>query len=183
MGFLDIVIAIMVLAGLWRGFSAGFIRSAISLVGWFIALLAATRLADDVAPYLANVVSSPVLQMGAGFLAVVLIVMLVIQILTMLVSGIVKSLKLGFIDQLAGGVLGAFKNLLVVLVMLSVSAPVLVNTAMWQSSVLAPELLPYAPFAKEFATKVLGEAWQQIDVPDSKSNDPSAVDSNSMEQQ
>lgn len=175
MGFLDIIIAVMVLAGLWRGFNVGFIRSSISLVGWFIALLAATRLADDVAPYLANYVSSPVLQMGAGFLVIVLMVLIVIQLLTVLVSGIVKGLKLGLVDQLAGGVLGAAKNVLVVLVMLSVSAPVIINTSLWQSSVIAPELLPCAPFAKEFATNVLGEAWQQIDVPDSQQTDQEAI--------
>ena len=139
MGFLDIIIAVMVLAGLWRGFNVGFIRSSISLVGWFIALLAATRLADDVAPYLANYVSSPVLQMGAGFLVIVLMVLIVIQLLTVLVSGIVKGLKLGLVDQLAGGVLGAAKNVLVVLVMLSVSAPVIINTSLWQSSIIRIE--------------------------------------------
>ena len=170
MGFLDIIIGIIVLAGLWRGFNAGFIRTSIALVGWFIALLAATRLADDVAPYLAGFISSPVLQVGAGFLVIVLLILVVIQVITLLVSGIVKGLKLGFVDQLAGGVLGALKNILVVLVMLSVSAPLLMKTSIWQSSILAPELLPYAPFAKDFATNVLGEAWQQIDVPDSQNS-------------
>lgn len=166
MGILDIIIAIIILAGLWRGFKAGFIRSSIALVGWFIALLAATRLADDVAPYLENYIGSPVLQVGAGFLIVVLLVLLVMQVFTLLVSGIVKSLRLGFIDQFAGGVLGAAKSLLIVLVLMSMSAPVLVQTQMWQNSALAPELLPYAPFAKKFAADVLGEAWQQIDMPD-----------------
>lgn len=175
MGLLDIIIAVIVLAGLWRGFKAGFVRSSISLVGWFIALLAATRLADDVAPYLSNFISSPVLQVGAGFLVVVLLVLLVIQIITLLVSSIVKSLKLGFVDQLAGGVLGAAKNILVILVMLSISAPVIINTSLWQSSVIAPELLPFAPFAQEFATDVLGEAWQQIDMPASEQTDQEAI--------
>lgn len=175
MGLLDIIIAVIILAGLWRGFKQGFIRSSIALVGWFIALLAATRLADDVAPYLSNFISSPVLQVGAGFLVVVLIVLLVIQILTLLVSGIVKGLKLGFVDQLAGGVLGAAKNILVVLVMLSISAPAIINTSLWQSSVIAPELLPFAPFAQEFATNVLGEAWQQIDMPAPQEKDQEAI--------
>lgn len=175
MGLLDIIIGVIVLAGLWRGFQAGFIRSSISLVGWFIALLAATRLADDVAPYLSKLVSSPVLQVGAGFLVVVLMVLVVMQVLTLLVSGIVKGLKLGFVDQLAGGVLGAAKNILVVLVMLSMAAPVIVNTSLWQSSVMGPELLPYAPFAKEFASNVLGEAWQQIDMPAPQQTDQEAM--------
>ncbi|WP_261868896.1 hypothetical protein [Psychrobacter sp. JCM 18901] len=38
MSGLDIVIAIVVLIGLWRGFQVGLIKTAIGLVGWFIAL-------------------------------------------------------------------------------------------------------------------------------------------------
>ncbi|WP_019671927.1 CvpA family protein [Psychrobacter lutiphocae] len=173
MGAIDIIIALIVLFGLWRGFAAGFIRSSISLVGWFIALLAATRLADDVAPHLAGVVQSPVLQMGAGFLVVVLVVLLVIQLFTLIVSGIVNSLKLGFVDKFLGGILGAAKNILVVLVLLSVSAPALMTTSMWQSSIMAPELMPYAPFAQEFAADVLSGAWEQIDMPE---QDVDAID-------
>lgn len=172
MGTLDIIIGIFILVGLWRGFQAGFIRSSIALVGWFIALLAATRLADDVAPHLESFISSPVLQVGAGFLIVILSVLLVMQIFSTLVSGVVKSLKLGFVDQLAGGVLGAAKNLLVVLVLLSMSAPLLVQMPMWEKSSFAPELLPYAPFAQELTKDVLGSAWQQINMPETDNGQP-----------
>ena len=49
MSGLDIVIAVVVLIGLWRGFQVGLIKTAVGLVGWFIALIAATRLAGSVA--------------------------------------------------------------------------------------------------------------------------------------
>lgn len=177
MGALDIVIAVIILAGLWRGFQVGFIRTSIALVGWFIALLAATRLADDVAPYMESVISSPVLQIGAGFLVVILVVLVGMQVFTLMVTTVVKSLKLGFIDQLAGGVLGAAKNLLIVLVLLSMTAPILVQSSLWRGSVLAPELMPYAPFAKEFTAKVLGEAWEQIDMPsDEPDKQPESIE-------
>ncbi len=165
MGILDLIIAFFILIGLWRGYKTGFVRSLISLVGWFVALVAATRLADDVAPQLVHVVSSPVLQMGLGFLVVVLIVMVAIQLLGSMTTSLLEGMRLGLLNQMAGAVLGAAKSILVVLILLSVLAPLLVRLPLWQSSVLAPELMPYAPFGKQFATKVLGDAWHQIDRP------------------
>ena len=77
-------------------------------------------------------------------------------------SGVLKTLRLGFVDKMAGGVLGAAKNVLMVLVVLSVSAPLLVQLPQWHTSVLAPELMPYAPMGKALVTDVFGMAWDQI---------------------
>lgn len=49
-----------------------------------------------------------------------------------------------------------------ILVVLSVSAPLLVQMPQWQTSVLAPELLPYAPMGRELVSNVFGMAWDQI---------------------
>ena len=49
-----------------------------------------------------------------------------------------------------------------VLVVLSISAPLLVQLPQWQTSVIAPELMPYAPMGKELAADMLGVAWSQI---------------------
>lgn len=162
MSGLDIVIAIVVLIGLWRGFQVGLIKTAVGLVGWFIALIVATRLADSIAPQLSGVVQNPVLQMALAFLLIVIIVLAVMHLVAFVFSGVLKTLRLGVVDKMAGGVLGAAKNVLVVLVILSVGAPLLVQLPQWQTSVLAPELLPYAPMAKMLATDVLGGAWEQI---------------------
>lgn len=165
MSTLDIVIAAVVLFGLWRGFQLGLIKSSVALVGWFIALIAATRLADSVAPYMAGFVQNPVLQMALGFLVVVLVVVALMHAVAFVLSGLLKSLRIGFVDKLAGGVLGAAKNVLVVLVVLSVCAPILIKMPVWQSSVIAPELMPFAPMAKELTYEVFGEAWEQINQP------------------
>lgn len=162
MSGLDIIIAAMVLIGLWRGFQLGLAKTAVGMVGWFIALIAATRLASSVAPTLSGVVENPVLQIALAFLLVVLVVLAVMHLIAFVFSSALKTLKLGALDKLAGGVLGATKNVLVVLVGLSVTAPLLVQMPIWQSSILAPELLPYAPVAKALASDVLGVAWQQV---------------------
>lgn len=162
MSGLDIVIAIVVLIGLWRGFQVGLIKTALGLVGWFIALIAATRLAGAVSPQLSGIVQNPVLQMAMAFLLVVIIILAIMHLVGFVFSGVLKTLRLGIVDKVAGGVLGAAKNVLMILVFLSVSAPLLVQLPQWQTSVLAPELMPYAPLGKELVSDVLGMAWDQV---------------------
>ena len=162
MSGLDIVIAIVVLIGLWRGFQVGLIKTAVGLVGWFIALIAATRLAGVVSPQLSGMVQNPVLQMAMAFLLVVIIILAIMHLVAFVFSGVLKTLRLGVVDKMAGGVLGAAKNVLMVLVVLSVSAPLLVQMPQWQTSILAPELLPYAPMGKELVSDMFGLAWDQV---------------------
>lgn len=162
MSGLDIVIAIVVLIGLWRGFQAGLIKTAVGLMGWFVALIVATRLATSIAPQLSSLVANPVLQTALAFLIVVIVILAIMHLLAFIFSSALKTLNLSVLDKMAGGVLGAAKNTLMVLVVLSISAPLLVQLPQWQTSVLAPELMPYAPMGKELATDMLGMAWGQI---------------------
>lgn len=64
---IDVFIAFMVLMGLWRGFTAGFVKTAASLVAWLSALIIASRIAKEVAPFLAGFIENPVLQIAAAF--------------------------------------------------------------------------------------------------------------------
>lgn len=162
MSGLDIVIAVVVLVGLWRGFQVGLIKTAVGLVGWFIALIAASRLAASVAPQLSGIIQNPVLQMAGAFLLVVIAILAIMHLVAFVFSGVLKTLRLGVLDKMAGGILGAAKNVLMVLVILSISAPLLVQMPQWQTSVLAPELLPYAPLGKALVSDMFGMAWEQV---------------------
>ena len=165
MSGLDIVIAVIVLIGLWRGFQVGLIKTAVGLLGWFIALIAATRLASIIAPQLSAIVQSPVLQTALAFLLVVIIILAIMHLLAFVFSSALKTLRLGIVDKIGGAVLGATKNILMVLVFLSISAPLLVQLPQWQASVLAPELMPHAPLGKTLAADLMGVAWSQMNQP------------------
>jgi membrane protein required for colicin V production len=162
MSGLDIVIAIVVIIGLWRGFQVGLIKTAVGLVGWLIALIAATRLAGSIAPQLSGIVENPVLQTALAFLVVVVFILAIMHTLALIFASALKSLNLGVVDKIGGSVLGAAKNILMVLVILSISAPLLVRLPLWETSVLAPELMPFAPLGKELAVDMFGVAWGQI---------------------
>ncbi|BBI68223.1 hypothetical protein PKHYL_24140 [Psychrobacter sp. KH172YL61] len=68
----------------------------------------------------------------------VIVILAVMHLVAFVFSGVLKTLRLGVVDKMAGGVLGAAKNVLMVLVVLSVTAPLLVQMPQWQTSVLAP---------------------------------------------
>ncbi|MDO5651672.1 MAG: CvpA family protein [Moraxella sp.] len=162
MSIVDIAVAVVVLIDLWRGFRAGAIATALTLVGWLLALVIGSRFADDVAPFFVAITNNPVLQIGLGFLAVCLIVIGVVHLLAYTLQSTLKALHLSFLDKLAGGVLGAGKGLLKVLVILSLVAPLLTKLPVWQESTLSQNLLPLAPVAKQLVYATAGETWQQL---------------------
>ncbi len=165
MSIIDIFIAFMVLLGLWRGFQAGAIKTAMSLVAWFVALIVASALAKEFSPLFVSVVNNEVLQISLAFLAIVLVIVAIIHMISWLALKTLKLLKLGFLDSLLGGVLGAGKGVLKVLIVLSIASPLLVKLPNWQESILAQNLLPFAPVAQALLTEVLGEAWNQMENP------------------
>lgn len=165
MNTFDFVIAAIVLFGLWRGFSQGFVKSFINLIGWLVALIAASRLADDVGGLFAGMVASPKLQVAMGFLLVVLVVFTLLTVVSGIVNKVMETLNLKIIDRFAGGVLGAFKGVLVVLIFMSVSSPLLQKLPFWQNSTLAPELMPYAPVAMQMSKDVFKRSVQEVTNP------------------
>lgn len=165
MTWIDISIMMMVVISMWRGFSAGFIKTAVSLVSWLFAFIVASRMTKLVAPMLVGIIDDSVLQMATAFLAIVFVVMMAMQLITLSLSGLFKVLKLGFLDRILGGILGAVIGVLKVLIILSIMSLLLTYLPNWQSSILAQNLLPFAPVAMQLLQEVLGETWQQINNP------------------
>lgn len=167
MTWIDISIMMMVVISMWRGFSAGFIKTAVSLVSWLFAFIVASRMTKLVAPMLVGIIDDSVLQMATAFLAIVFVVMMAMQLITLSLSGLFKVLKLGFLDRILGGILGAVIGVLKVLIILSIMSLLFLLTYLpnWQSSILAQNLLPFAPVAMQLLQEVLGETWQQINNP------------------
>lgn len=165
MTIIDSCIAFMVLTGLWRGFHAGAIKTAMSLVAWFVALILASSLAKPFAPLFAGVVDNWVLQVSLSFLVITLIILVICYVVSWIIQKTLKTLKLGFLDKILGGILGAGRGILKVLIILSVASPLLVKSANWHESILAQNLLPFAPIAQAVLVEVLGEAWEQVENP------------------
>lgn len=170
MSAIDSIILIMLVIGLVQGYRNGLLKSLVGMFGWLLALVLASFFAKAFSPVFMGMTDSPVLAVVMAFLALALGVVIILQIILWVMQSTLKGLRLSVVDRLAGAVFACGKNLLVILLVLSVVAPFIRHKPIWQNSQIAQALLPLTPFAinlsKALATEIKqsGETGlQQLD--------------------
>jgi membrane protein required for colicin V production len=110
------VLGVSILLSLMRGF----VREALGLASWVVALFMARSYAVNVAHMLPNAIPNDNLRMLAGFVIVFLATLLATSLLTIFVSELVKKMGLSMMDRGLGAVFGIIRGVLIlgVLVML-----------------------------------------------------------------
>ena len=175
MNAIDIFILIILLIGGLNGLRQGFIKAFANLAGWILALIVAAKYASILAPSMLALSSDPVVQKIAAFAFIVLVIVVLTWIATSLLNGILKSLKLGPLNRLAGGVFGGLKGLLVVLITIQGVGPWVESSPHWKQSKFIQVLLPYAPWAAQMSKDAANEAMHHIHSEDqSKSSELSS---------
>ena len=162
MNAIDIFILIILLIGGLNGLRQGFIKAFANLAGWILALIVAAKYASILAPSMLTLSSDPVVQKIAAFAFIVLVIVVLTWIATSLLNGILKSLKLGPLNRLAGGVFGGLKGLLVVLITIQGVGPWVESSPHWKQSKFIQALLPYAPWAAQMSKDAANEAMHHI---------------------
>lgn len=162
MNTIDIVILILLLIGGLNGLRQGFIKAFANLVGWIFALIVAAKYSVVLAPSMTALSSDPVVQKIAAFAFIVLIIVVLTWIVTAVLNGVLKSLKLGPLNRLAGGAFGTLKGLLIVLITIQGVGPWVESSPYWKQSKFVQTLLPYAPWATELSKDAANEALQHI---------------------
>jgi len=121
MNYIDIMLCIPLVWGLYKGFTKGLIIEAASLVAFGLGVWGGIHLSDDVAhqikerfhwqsPYL------PVISFAFTFLAIIIIV----YFISKLISKMAKGMALGGINKAGGAVFGALKFAMVMSVIIFV---------------------------------------------------------------
>ncbi|MFC6051498.1 colicin V synthesis protein [Acinetobacter sp. Ac_877] len=162
MNTLDVFILIILLIGGLNGLRQGFIKAFANLVGWIFALIIAAKYSSSLAPLMIPLSSDPVVQKISAFAFIVLVIIVSTWIVTSLLNGILKSLKLGPLNRLAGGAFGTLKGLLVVLVTMQGIGPWVESSPHWKQSKFIQHLLPYAPWATELSKEAANEALKHM---------------------
>ena len=168
MNTIDIFILIILVIGGLNGLRQGFIKAFANLIGWVIALILAAKYASILAPSMIVLSSDPVVQKIAAFAFIILIIIVLTWIVTFILNRILKTLKLGPLNRLAGGVLGGLKGLLVVLITIQGIGPWVESSPHWKQSKFVSTLLPYAPWATEMSKEFANEALQHMHSEESK---------------
>lgn len=118
---MDIIIAVILVIGLARGFANGFVRGLFGLAALVLGIVIAAGNYEQVRNVLlSSLPMAGVMQSILAFLIVFVIVLVLVSIVGGLISKALKLASLGWLDRLAGGVLGLFMSCLFIAVLLLV---------------------------------------------------------------
>ncbi|MCK4260287.1 MAG: CvpA family protein [Halanaerobiales bacterium] len=155
---IDLGIILFIIFFTFRGYQQGLIRQTIALIGLILGL----RLAMDNHQYIATWLQAQFYIPNAistiiGFALILFIVILVINIIGWIMSGLAKLIFLSFFDRLIGAVLGLVKGVIVVyLILLLISkVPYQQISNQLERSVLAKEMLDLTPYIEENIERII----------------------------
>jgi membrane protein required for colicin V production len=133
------VLLLSALVSLWRGF----VKEAMSLLGWVVAFVLAVRLSPALSSLMHNWISHDMLRLLAAMVLLFVGTLLVFGLVNHLIVSLLKRTGLGPIDRILGMVFGALRGAILVLVCLIV-LPMIIGVEeqdWWQRSVLIPKFL------------------------------------------
>ena len=110
MNYIDIIIAIPLLWGLYKGFTKGIILEAATLIALGLAIWGAVKFHDFVTVWMRESLNwtskyMPVISFALIFIGVLVLVFAIAKLL----EKIIKAVALGFLNKLAGGIFGILK--------------------------------------------------------------------------
>jgi len=181
---LDIIVAVAIAYGFYIGFSRGLIKTVLATLSILVAIVASLKLS----PILMNALDSLLnIPSGAvfilGFVLTFVIVLAGIRFIGNKATDFLKTIKINFINQIAGGMFMAF----FFAVLLSYGSALLINTNLIseeqrQSSIMLPMLAPLPEVSREavksFKPVFKGFYDKMLETMDEINNKTKEMDSN-----
>ncbi len=128
MGFIDIVLAALLVFGFYKGFKNGLFVELASLISFIIGIYVAIKFSNVMSGFLAKNVSwSPKTIQIFAFIITLGIVIVVIHLLAKAFTGMASFAFLGWANTLAGGVFATLKTVLFVGILLSLFQKININ--------------------------------------------------------
>lgn len=139
----------------------GFVKEALSLVGWILAVFVAVAFHERLAEVFARWIETPSLRLLLAFATLFFITLLIGAIINKLVATLIAASGLGGIDRLLGMVFGVARGLLIVLalvILLPMALPVK-SDSWWAGSTLIPHFESSEELARDAFAEVMG--WRR----------------------
>lgn len=131
------IVGLSCLIGLWRGV----VSELLALVAWVVAFVAARNWADMAGGYLSSLIAQPALRYAAGFVAVLLGVLVLFGLARLVLSLLLRAVGLGLADRLLGAGFGVVRGVVISFaVVLVCGLTALPKLPWWREAMLAPPL-------------------------------------------
>lgn len=150
----DIAIIAVVGLSVIVSFFRGFIREAVSLITWIVALILALKFASMLGDQFTSFIASPSLRYTLAFVIIFLVVLILGMILNKFVRYLVDKTGIGFFDRLLGVIFGFARGiLLVAIVLLLLQVSGLQNEKWLKDSKLADRFQPLVSWLSGYVPK------------------------------
>jgi membrane protein required for colicin V production len=159
----DVLILVVLLGSTLIGMLRGFVREAVSLVFWIVAIWAAWKFAPLVEPHLGGLLADPRVAPWVGRLVVLVLVLLIGWVIGMLLGFFTRSMGLGPLDRIIGLLFGIVRGtVLVALLIIGAELLHLNHEEWWNRS----KLVPYGETAGDWLRAMVGERgepWARLE--------------------
>ena len=151
------ILAVLLFSGL-ISLKRGFVKEALSLAVWVVALIVAGTFREPMAQLLTDVIATPSLRLIAAFAILFVVTLIIGGLINHLIAHLVSVTGLGGTDRFLGFLFGVFRGgLVVVAVVIIVPGFVPVEEdKWWQDSVLIPQFVALKSVALELFEAVRG---------------------------
>jgi membrane protein required for colicin V production len=150
----DVLILLILLGSTLIGALRGFIREAVSVAFWILAIWAAWRIGPMVEPHLGGLLADPSVAPWVGRLVVLVLVLLVGWVVGMVSSYFTRSLGLGPLDRVIGLFFGIVRGLVLVGLLVIGGELLHMNGEEWWDR---SRLVPYGETIGDWLRAMVGE--------------------------
>ncbi len=148
------VVGLSTVFAFWRGF----VRVAVSLAAWVVAVVAALHYSSAVGAMLPEFGGSAVARSIAAFALILVGVLILGALAGWTLARLIRAIGLGFIDRIFGALLGIARGALIVVIgVLLAGLTALPRQDWWQNSLFAPSLVTLALTLRPWLPQVWSE--------------------------
>jgi membrane protein required for colicin V production len=159
----DVLILLILLGSTLIGLLRGFVREAVSLGFWVVAVWAAWRFGSAVEPHLGGLLADPKIAPWVGRFVILMLVLLLGWLIGMVLSYFTRSVGLGPLDRAIGLLFGIMRGMVLVgLVIIGAELLHLNQEDWWGRS----KLVPYGETVGDWLRAMVGERgepWSKLE--------------------
>ncbi len=159
----DVLILVVLLGSILIGLMRGFVREAVSLAFWILAIWGAWKFGPAVEPHLGGLLADPKIAPWVGRLVILVIVLLIGWVIGMLLGYFTRSMGLGPLDRVIGLGFGIVRGTVLVGLMVIGGELLHLNQEEWWSR---SKLIPYGEAVGDWLRAMVGERgepWSKLE--------------------
>ncbi|MFV9615411.1 MAG: CvpA family protein [Gammaproteobacteria bacterium] len=166
MTIVDVVVIFVIFLSALFSLLRGFVKEAISLATWIIAIWLAATFAPQLAEALPSNIESEAARQAIGFGVLFVLTLMLGTLVNMLVSQVVKKTGLSGADRIFGVVFGVLRGGLIIIVFVIIGGMTpLPEMDWWQSSTLLQWFESTAIVIQEYIPEDLSLSYQPAPAP------------------